>query len=512
MSETEEKVVKMCAEKDNKKNVVQKVLNKAENYISPSEKKGAKKTGGGGGGGGGGIKKKGETKRKFRAAFLKSKVWPANTTINIGFLSLNSYEKIPRTSTAKLKKSVDRNGVLLKMDPLQEEVEDMSVRDAIIYTVLKRYNDIIYPEYKPASVKIDPDYKPNPLINIKFNFFDPTDPSRKTLFNPNLADIKIDFDPIGGAWSYIGTDTLEEDKGKPTMNFGWFDVPTVLHEFCHALGMVHEHSNPNGKPINWAVCHVSRWASDSQGWDAETIKENIVEKYKVDQINGSEFDPRSIMLYFYPGNVLCKEDADKTAPDITLGDVEKCFEGCKKVKRGDTFDIIACNTELDKCEMPGKGTTQNLRFSPWDVLYLNNVYPSETSMTSEQITVKFFNDNYGEQITSDDLTKQLQLSKEREAKSEGYEDDEEYDEDREKFENELIQEMYEELTEETNKKLMERDERLKEYYENATTSIPWFVWVIIAIFIAIFIGFVVYKIVNKIDPTIWSDLINAFSQ
>ena len=91
MSESDEKIVKMCAEKDNKANVVQKVLNKAENYISPSEKRGGKKTGGGGGGGGG-VQKKGEKIKKFRAAFLKSKVWPANTTVNIGFLSLHSYE------------------------------------------------------------------------------------------------------------------------------------------------------------------------------------------------------------------------------------------------------------------------------------------------------------------------------------------------------------------------------------------------------------------------------------
>ena len=484
MSESDENIVKMCAEKDNKKNVVQKVLNKAENYVSPSEKKG-----------GDPIQKKGskisdKTKKKFRAAFLKSKIWPANTTINVGFLTKNSYEKIPRTSTTKLKKSVDRNGVLLKMDPIQEEIEGMSVRDAIIYTIMKRYNDVVYPEYKPASVTIDPNYKPNPLINLKFNFFDPTDPSRKKLFNPNLADIKIDFNPTGGAWSFIGTDTLEGEKGEETMNFGWFDVPTVLHEFCHALGMVHEHSNPNGKPINWAVCHVTKWASESQGWDAETIKENIVEKYKVDQINGSEFDPRSIMLYFYPGKVLCKEDADKQAPNITLADVENCFTGCKKVKN----EIVACHTELDKCEMPGKGTTQNLRFSPWDVLYLNNIYPSETSMSSEQITVKFFNDNYGEQISSDDLTKQLQMTKERETKSE--EEYEYVDEEKEKYENELMNEMYTELMEETNKNLIKRNEKLKENYEDITSyDFPWLsvIFGVVAFVVIIYLIYLIWK-------------------
>jgi hypothetical protein len=449
MSETEEKVIKMCAEKDNGSKAIKKVVNKVENYI---EKRG-----------GNTIKKKGvntqKAGKKMRAAFLKSKIWPANTTINVGFVKSSKfhYDKIPRTETAVLKKKVDRNGVQLKLDPLQEEVDGMSVRDAIIYTIMKRFNDVVYPEYKPASVTIDPAYVPMPLVNLKFNFFDPTDPSRKTLFNSNLADIRIDFDPEGGAWSLLGTDSLSEKKEEPTMNFGWFDVPTTLHEFCHALGMVHEHSNPNGKPINWAVCHVTKYMNDTQGWDAETIKENVIEKYKVDQINGSEFDPQSIMLYFFPGTIVCKDDADAKVPDITVGDVQNCFTGCRMVKE----ELTACNIELDKCARPGKGTAQNLRFSPWDVLYLNNIYPPETqSLSNEQVTVKFFNDNFGEQITSEELTRQLQLTKEREKPAEEYDGEEQ-----EKFETEMINEMFEELNKEKYEKIKENYESEIENYE-----------------------------------------------
>jgi hypothetical protein len=449
MSETEEKVIKMCAEKDNGSKAIQKVVNRIEeNYIG---KKGMKKA-----------------SMKMRAAFLKSKIWPANTTINVGFVSSKfHHSEIPRTSTALLKKKVDRNGVQLKLDPLQEEVDDMSVRDAIIYTIMKRFNDVVYPEYKPASVTIDPAYVPMPLVNLKFNFFDPTDPSRKTLFNPNLADIRINFDPQGGAWSLLGTDSLSEKKHVETMNFGWFDVPTTLHEFCHALGMVHEHSNPNGKPINWAVCHVTHWANDTQGWDADTIKENIIEKYKAEQINGSEFDPQSIMLYFFPGTVVCKEkDNDENVPDITLGDVKECFEGCPMKKN----ELTACNIDIDKCERPGQGTAQNLRFSPWDILYLNNTYPSETqSLSSEQLTVKFFNDNYNEQITSDELSNQLKLTKKREANMEEY-----VDEEQEKLENKLINEMFEELNK-------EKYEKIKENYESGQSNTYVIIGVVIIV-------------------------------
>ena len=489
MSETEEKVIKMCAEKDNGSKAIKKVVNKVEEYYA---------------GKGNTIQKRGEkTKKKMRAAFLKSKIWPANTTINVGFVKSTKfhYDKIPRTETAVLKKKVDRNGVQLKLDPLQEEVDGMSVRDAIIYTVLKRFNDVVYPEYKPASVTIDPAYVPMPLVNLKFNFFDPTDPSRKTLFNPNLADIRIDFDPEGGAWSLLGTDSLSEKKEEPTMNFGWFDVPTTLHEFCHALGMVHEHSNPNGKPINWAVCHVTKYMNSSQGWDAETIKENVIEKYKVDQINGSEFDPQSIMLYFFPGTIVCKEDADTKAPDITIADVQSCFTGCRIVNK----ELTACNTELDTCARPGQGTAQNLRFSPWDVLYLNNIYPPETqSLSNEQVTVKFFNDNYGEQITSEELTRQLQMTKEKEkpTSKKEYEDEED-----EKFENEMINEMFEEINKEKYEKAIENyEEEILEKYEDSVSGsiIACIIAGIIAFCVCVILILIIYFVYQN-----WENILNG---
>jgi hypothetical protein len=37
-------------------------------------------------------------------------------------------------------------------------------------------------------------------------------------------------------------------------------------------------------------------------WDEATTRHNILRKYKVDQINGTDFDPDSIMLYFFPAS------------------------------------------------------------------------------------------------------------------------------------------------------------------------------------------------------------------
>jgi hypothetical protein len=381
-----EKPIKMCAEKSN--------LSESKNIKKLADiKKGKSES----------------TQKKLQAAFLKSKVWPKGSTINIGFLE-NPPANLERTITREMEMKVDNNGIALKLDPIQKQVDEMPVKDAIIYTVCKRFNDFIHPNYKPKSVSIDPNHVPNPLINIKLNFFDPNDQDK--LFNPNNADIRISFDPNGGSWSLLGKDCLtEKDKNVATMNFGWFDVPTTLHEICHALGMIHEHSNPNGVPINWATCHVASWASKSQCWDPQTIKDNILDKYKVEQINGSEFDPQSIMLYFFDGKLVCSEG--KT--DESLESIEKCFTGCDLLSATTCDDPRrkkGCNEELDKCKIPGKGTQQNLRFSKFDVLYLNNTYP--TKLTPEEMTVNYFRDEFSETISSSDLTEQLEKTRERE--------------------------------------------------------------------------------------------------
>jgi hypothetical protein len=283
------------------------------------------------------------SKRKMRAAFLKSKVWPSNTTIKIGFLSVPS-NRVKRTKLWMMKKQVDIDGVSLPIDPLQESIDELTIIDAVIKVVQERLQ---------------------PIVNLKFKFYD----DNNNLINPNVADIRIDFDSTNGAWSLLGTECLQErDKTKATMNLGWFDVATTLHEFCHALGMIHEHQNPKGNKIKWNVKRVQEWANKTQGWDLETTNLNIIERYKSNEINGSTFDPLSIMLYFFPSSVVDDENG----------------------------------------ECCGNGTSQNLMFSPFDVLYLNYTYPlTKTSLTPVQFTVKYFNDNFNKQVDPEDLERQL---------------------------------------------------------------------------------------------------------
>ena len=122
--------------------------------------------------------------------------------------------------------------------------------------------------------------------------------------------ISFEFDP-DSSWSAIGTDCLAAEdfpKDQPTMNFGWLTDDTddveyrrvVVHEFGHALGAVHEHQVPKGG-IKWNLPAVYQYFSGPpNNWSKEDVDFNVVQKYSVDQLNGTSFDKKSIMLYQFP--------------------------------------------------------------------------------------------------------------------------------------------------------------------------------------------------------------------
>ncbi|MFR9166998.1 MAG: matrixin family metalloprotease [Dysgonomonas sp.] len=175
----------------------------------------------------------------LKAALLKNKRWKTGQTIRVKFLNGHSY--------------------------LQDNV--------------KKYADMWL------------DY-----ANLKFEYVGPNE----------KADIKIAFkwDCDYSTWSYLGTDCRSIKQNQPTMNFGWFDQYThdiefqrvVLHEFGHALGLVHEHQNPLAD-IQWDKEAVYSYYNNFEGWDKEKVDRNIFDKYSTNQTNYTRFDDKSIMLY-----------------------------------------------------------------------------------------------------------------------------------------------------------------------------------------------------------------------
>ncbi len=84
------------------------------------------------------------------------------------------------------------------------------------------------------------------------------------------------------------------------MNLGFQDGGTSAHEFGHAIGLGHEHQNPAGG-IQWNEAAVIRDLSGPpNNWTEAQIRHNVLDKYSVNQIKGTNFDGDSIMLYFFP--------------------------------------------------------------------------------------------------------------------------------------------------------------------------------------------------------------------
>lgn len=122
------------------------------------------------------------------------------------------------------------------------------------------------------------------------------------------TDIRISFQ-FAGSWSVLGTTCRKINKGKPTMNFGWLNRQTpdeelrrvVLHEFGHALGLIHEHMTPAEGGIKWNKVQVEKDLSGPpNNWSEEVIFNNMFKTFEKKELKLTRLDPQSIMMYPIP--------------------------------------------------------------------------------------------------------------------------------------------------------------------------------------------------------------------
>jgi hypothetical protein len=258
---------------------------------------------------------------KLRAVLYTSKEWPPGSIITIYFMN----EPPTNIPIRRYKLDYeDENGNKVNWDPLQVQI-------------IENFNNFKTSDIIPMIKRVLCE-RIQPIVNLEFKFVD--DP---------FADIRINFDINSGSWSYLGKDALSIPSNDATMNFGWFNISTVLHEFGHMLGLIHEHQSPFGEPIPWNKTELYKWAADTQKWSVQETNSQVLNKYNSTLLNGTVFDPKSIMLYFYPRSLTTNET----------------------------------------------GTSMNVRLSPYDVFYINSRYPG-----SPQTPVEFYKNVYGEDITN----------------------------------------------------------------------------------------------------------------
>jgi serralysin len=124
---------------------------------------------------------------------------------------------------------------------------------------------------------------------------------------PPRTDIRISF-KYEGSWSTIGKSCRHVPKDQPTMNFGWLTPKTpdveyqrvVLHEFGHAIGLIHEHQNPAGGIVWNQIEVIKDLSGPPNNWSIPVISQNMFRPYEANETNFSQIDPNSIMIYPIP--------------------------------------------------------------------------------------------------------------------------------------------------------------------------------------------------------------------
>eukprot|EP00117_Sycon_ciliatum_P034233 scpid79775/ scgid26176/ len=123
------------------------------------------------------------------------------------------------------------------------------------------------------------------------------------------SEVRVSFKENMASYSLVGTDALRVGKGERTMNLAVIDKSTVLHEFGHVLGLLHEHQSPIKGIVRWNVPKVmAEFKGPPNYWDEEQIQSQILDRYEADGVTGSTYDMQSIMHYSFAKELILSID------------------------------------------------------------------------------------------------------------------------------------------------------------------------------------------------------------
>jgi hypothetical protein len=131
------------------------------------------------------------------------------------------------------------------------------------------------------------------------------------------SHLRVDFRRGLGHFSHVGLECKEVPQNERTMNLDMtetsmvsdYNLSVILHEFGHAIGLLHEHSSPASNLRFADMASLIRFFQgkfgERPGETQRLIEHNILKKYKDTEVKKfSQFDPDSIMIYSLPQEVL----------------------------------------------------------------------------------------------------------------------------------------------------------------------------------------------------------------
>lgn len=190
----------------------------------------------------------------------------------------------------------------------------------------------------------------NQYSGVKLNF-GPSPSGFNCLDNGGFYEVKVHFGQQG-FWSLVGKDSVNiAEPVAPSMNLQRFnlkyserkvspdgvmaaasaqDKAVILHEFGHALGLLHEHQNPNLNCQNEIKWNGPGNVYDYYGkppneWSEEEVKRNLgfIALSDPDFVAGPK-DSHSIMMYSLPPQIMKNPNGPCVVPSpLKLSELDK---------------------------------------------------------------------------------------------------------------------------------------------------------------------------------------------